>query len=71
MNASEAIANHFNDTVKPCRISGKKPSLQWDGSWCISCVGIKETKEKCKCQMSDGDNATATPILTRWQRERH
>lgn len=63
MTDDERIMRHFNESAKPCRHSKQKPRLLWDGCWCINCA------DGCKCQISDGDNTSATHILTRWNRQ--
>lgn len=64
MSDDERIMEHFNANAKPCRHSKDKPRLSYEpGCWTINC------KDGCKCQISDGDNASSTPILTRWNHQ--
>lgn len=60
MTDDERTMLHFNANARPCRHK-RKPSLQWDGCWFITCG------DGCKCAMSDGDHTSPTPIVTRWE----
>lgn len=63
MTDDERTMNHFAATAPPCP-HRQKPALVWDGCWAITCGPA------CKCQNSDGDHTSPTPILTQWHERR-
>lgn len=64
MTDDERTIAHFNASAKPCRSSKDKPRLIYEpGCWTISC------RDGCRCQISDGDHTSPTPILTKWHED--
>jgi hypothetical protein len=61
----ERVMDHLNANGR-CQSGGKaKPKLHWDGGWHIECQE-PGSPVKCKCRLSDWDNAGPFQITLQW-----